>query len=170
MSTKPITLQKLTPLQATQHLEHYTREGHEPPLSLILSMLVHTGGSNVDAEGKPRWSQDRHMRKWHEFLSAARVHRVEMPSSSWLMNSNTSLFLSCSTLTCTRSASTASRYCAGSVPVFCWASMSLPKAACKTVVEKGFWSISGAMPYRLAASRPEGQGRLRFMTRKSVAL
>lgn len=76
MTTNPIALRKLTPLQATQHLEHYTREGHEPPLSLILSMLVHTGGSNVDAKGKPRWCQDRHMRKWHEFLSAARVHRI----------------------------------------------------------------------------------------------
>jgi hypothetical protein len=76
MNPKQIPLQNFTPRQATEHLEHYTREGHEPTLSLILSMLVHTGGSNVDAEGKQRWGQDAHMRKWHEFLSFARVHRI----------------------------------------------------------------------------------------------
>lgn len=76
MNPKRIPLQKFTPLQATQNLEHYTREGHDPPLSVLLSMPVHTGGSNVDTEGKPRLGQDANMRKWHEFLSFARVYRI----------------------------------------------------------------------------------------------
>ncbi len=72
----PVAIRELTPEQAGDYLKHYTGEGFEPSLSLMLSMLVHKGGVEESRWGGAKWTQGQLLRRWHRFLGEARMHRI----------------------------------------------------------------------------------------------
>jgi len=72
----PVVIRVLTPDQAGDYLELYTNEGADPPLSILLSMLIHRGGVNYTRWAGVEWSQDQQAQRWHRFFCEARMHRI----------------------------------------------------------------------------------------------